>query len=258
MKKVVALFILLGGVLSLALPVSAQYVEINPISPDGTGRDLKTLLNSVGVYSNIFSDSVLNNGQPTDQILDRAFLATNFSPVGIDVLFSENVRSTTAGYMPYHRIGWYQRETGSGAPAESVIHDVLYEKKAQGNTSGVAKTTTTAADFANLDTNKSFELRLTSATSADNRGGSIYGNDVFNSDNFRNVAYFLERDSSGSVVADSYIVAWEDLLGGGDKDYQDIVVRVKGVKAVAANSVPEPGTLALITLGGLALRRRRR
>jgi hypothetical protein len=56
----------------------------------------------------------------------------------------------------------------------------------------------------------------------------------------------------------NYVLAWEDLARLGDKDYNDLVVEVRG----AAPASPEPGTLLLIGAGlvgiGAAARRRGR
>lgn len=58
---------------------------------------------------------------------------------------------------------------------------------------------------------------------------------------------------------DQWLLAFEDLPGGGDLDYQDLVVHVSHVSA--KTTVPEPGTAGLVGFGILALgmvRRRRR
>jgi hypothetical protein len=56
----------------------------------------------------------------------------------------------------------------------------------------------------------------------------------------------------------NYVLAWEDLAGLGDRDYNDLVVEVRG----AAPATPEPGTLLLIGAGlvgiGVGVRRRGR
>ena len=56
----------------------------------------------------------------------------------------------------------------------------------------------------------------------------------------------------------NFVLAWEDLPGLGDRDYNDLVVEIRG----AAPATPEPGTLLLIGSGlaglGLGARRRNR
>jgi hypothetical protein len=46
-----------------------------------------------------------------------------------------------------------------------------------------------------------------------------------------------------------YTVAFEDIVGGGDRDYEDLVVNVKGGGA----AVPEPATIILLATGLLGL-----
>ena len=48
----------------------------------------------------------------------------------------------------------------------------------------------------------------------------------------------------------NFVVAWEDLPGLGDKDYNDLVVQVNG----AALPSPEPGTLLLLGTGFVGMR----
>jgi len=51
--------------------------------------------------------------------------------------------------------------------------------------------------------------------------------------------------------AGNYVVAWEDISGLGDSDYQDLVVEVSGVEPV-----PEPSTILLLGLGCFVLKRK--
>ena len=52
-----------------------------------------------------------------------------------------------------------------------------------------------------------------------------------------------------------YVVGFEDLFGGGDRDYDDNRFQFEG--AVSTAAVPEPATLSLLALGMLPAARRR-
>ena len=56
-------------------------------------------------------------------------------------------------------------------------------------------------------------------------------------------------------LADTYVIAWEN--GGGDMDYQDMIYEVSGV-TIGAQSVPEPASVLLLSMGVFALSKRRR
>ena len=59
---------------------------------------------------------------------------------------------------------------------------------------------------------------------------------------------------TGGCSAGHYVICWEDLPCLGDADYQDLLVEVGGL----GSPVPEPTSLALIALGGVAALLRRR
>lgn len=69
------------------------------------------------------------------------------------------------------------------------------------------------------------------------------------------------------VDSDSVNIGFEDLLGGGDNDFNDAIVRLDGVNQFQdpncmdcdpPSTVPEPGTMSLLGLGALGMVKRLR
>lgn len=93
--------------------------------------------------------------------------------------------------------------------------------------------------------------------------GTFYSDSDLNGDNFDHLVAYQGNYSSSNPsyingspwLANEFVLAWEDLWGGGDADYDDFVVLVESVV-----SAPEPATLGLFGLGlvALGLRSRKR
>lgn len=80
-------------------------------------------------------------------------------------------------------------------------------------------------------------------------GDNFFSHDILNADGIRHVAIYEVAAINGLVFG------WEDLYGGGDLDYNDLIASGTDISIA---SVPEPTTLAIFGLGlmGMALRKK--
>lgn len=106
-------------------------------------------------------------------------------------------------------------------------------------------TNESTGDSANIDTTFGFYL-----TSPEGRGVTYYSHASKNTDVFDHMMIFDTSDNTvDELLGSDVIVAIEDLLGGGDQDFNDMVV---GVSNVAVHT-PEPGTMLLLGSGLISL-----
>jgi len=99
---------------------------------------------------------------------------------------------------------------------------------------------------ANIDTTFGFYL-----TSPEGRGATYYSHASLNTDNSFDHMMIFDTSDNGvdELLGSDVVVAIEDLLGGGDQDFNDMVV---GVSNVAVHT-PEPGTILLLGSGLISL-----
>lgn len=197
---------------------------------------------------------------------------------GIDNSFFE-MKLEAGSYAPNNQMGLYLYNTVtntqlggffeifSGAQAVGDYTNLTFDftshsiTRTRGDNTGVFPVIHSISTFGGLGSGLDFESTLfedLASLSLSNiqvgvylnnaNGDNFFSHDNLNVDGLRHVGIYEVASTNGLIFG------WEDLYGGGDMDYNDMIVSATDVSIV----VPEPTTLAIFGLGlmGLGMRRK--
>jgi len=206
-KIFVTFFSLLFSIAANAYVVNTNGFEFGS-SWDNPNHNVDTVLN--GLEDQAGTDLTLN-----------MISAQTWTGIGASSIILEEL----AGYKYNTTFGWYDTATNTS-------HQIFSGDDAKGTSAQI--------DFGSL---MDFGFYIDPNGIENNR---MFTENVLNTHKDIQVVIFEIEE-----LKNSYILGWEDLDlnggNGGDRDYQDMIVRVQ------INQVPEPGSLAMLGLGLISL-----
>jgi hypothetical protein len=230
-------WVVVAVLLAAAWSVQAAIVSNITFTSAGGEVALKTILESAtgATYDKIADQSPLNE------------VFTSSGPISFTLLAQQ------AGHAPWHILSYYTagvnpiRTLSSTSAVPDGVTSLIGDVDLNGSVEVTTKTVSIGHTFGlffdddyygNRGGPHRFENGFVAGLYPSERQFDPDGNDF-------HFAVYYDKTSAGEIIANSYLVAVEDVHTNADNDYNDFVFRMSG-----AEVVPEPATALLLALGG--------
>lgn len=218
MKRITFVLALLSFGVFLSVGTAAA-ISFTPISP--------------GPETPLIGDGLAGNGSILDQIYGLGNLQRvddDGDKVWFPATFTATARAKFAGFN--QDFGYIPDSNGNGMFEEPIVP--LFNATGNGiNLGAPSATFTSGNDF---------------LWAVDPSGAPLWTSSPGqNSDGLDHMVTWL---ITGGASAGNHVIAWEDLFGGGDRDFNDLVVEVRSTSSIHA---PEPTTMLLFGVGLIGL-----